>query len=191
MPDNDIGRADRVLVWLVVLTLLFGGLATTAVVFGANAVLTRPTRSAEMRHAEPDTSGADEHAHEASDEHPTPPTGTMDHDMGAGAEHGAQMAEALRLRLWAAYKADQLGDATRAHEHLQAAAALAQEPEMQAALDGLLAGHAAAGAHDAGGHGSATEIGPTLRDLLGTAPEPAMSLDQVERALDALDPASP
>lgn len=191
MPDTEIGRADRVLVWLVVLTLLFGGLATTAVVFGANAVLTRSAQSAAMTHAEADTSGADEHAHEASDEHPTAlPTGSMDHDMGAGAEHGAQMAEALRLHLWAAYKADQAGDAERAHEHLQAAAALAGDTEMKAALDGLLGGHDAGG-HDAGGHDASTEIGPTLRALLGTAAEPAMSLDEIEQALDALDPASP
>jgi hypothetical protein len=39
MNRNGVERADRVLVWLWLITLVFGGLATTVVVFGADTVL--------------------------------------------------------------------------------------------------------------------------------------------------------
>lgn len=82
MPSDKLQRADRVLVWLWLLTLIFGGLATTAVVFGANAVIARvaaPVEPAdasdhtEMHPASP--TSADDH----TEMHPASPTSTDDH----------------------------------------------------------------------------------------------------------------
>lgn len=79
---GGVERADRILVWLCLLTLVFGGLATTVVVFGANAMLARAARTA-------GPAGAGDHAGmhgagptAASDHmemHPAGPTAAGDH----------------------------------------------------------------------------------------------------------------
>lgn len=68
MTSPTVERADRILVWLVLLTLIFGGLATVAVVFSADAVLAGLSRSAAEQSAPQDQAG-----HE----------GPMGHDAGA------------------------------------------------------------------------------------------------------------
>jgi len=61
--SDAVERADRVLVWLWLLTFIVGGVATTAVVFGADIVLTRASQRTDPAHtddhpaAEPATHG--------------------------------------------------------------------------------------------------------------------------------------
>lgn len=43
LQQNQVKRADRILVWLTIVALIFGGLATLAVVFFADALLARPS----------------------------------------------------------------------------------------------------------------------------------------------------
>lgn len=90
-----IQRADRVLVWLVWLTLVLGGLATVAVAFSAEAVLAR------LNAVGQDQPAADEHddAHDTGGDVPghdmggmrhdaSPTAGMPGHDMG-GVQHDA------------------------------------------------------------------------------------------------------
>lgn len=67
-PGDAVQPADRILVWLFLLTLVFGGFATTAVVFGADAVIKRAAGSV-------DAPAADDHA----GMHPAEPTAADDH----------------------------------------------------------------------------------------------------------------
>lgn len=101
MTSPTIDRADRLLVWLFLLTLIFGGLATIAVVFSADAVLAELSRSAAEQPAPQDHTGHDDplghkagavgtmapmpqdHAGMSMDEHaamtPAPPTAAAPH----------------------------------------------------------------------------------------------------------------
>lgn len=81
VAGEALSRADRALTWLCLLALVFGGLATTAVVFGSGAVLSQalPADGAEVQPDQhpPQASEPDEHSGHMSE-----PTATEEHAGG-------------------------------------------------------------------------------------------------------------